>query len=73
MYDKINGAGQRSATFRNFFSWLASSNHHESQTERNKGKEKKKPQAPRVLGKIVPVFVVTFPAVDCCNALWSML
>ena len=41
MYDKINGAGQRSATFRNFFSWLASSNHHESQTERNKGKEKK--------------------------------
>ena len=61
---------QRSGIF--FLGWLLQTimNHKLKETKERK---KKKPQAPRVLGKIVPVFVVTFPAVDCCNALWSML
>lgn len=60
---------QRSGIF--FLGWLLQTIMNYKPKERKE--RKKKPQAPRVLGKIVPVFVVTFPAVDCCNACWSML
>ena len=64
MYDKIT-VRQRSRIF--FPGGLLQTIMNHKPKER-KERRKKKPPAPRVRGKIDPVFVVTFPAVDCCNA-----